>query len=66
MAGGCGVGAFCTFCGKCGRTFGSVFGDIEVPKVAPPGVSEEEAEAEAEEHAEQLVETAEKKEEKKG
>lgn len=60
MAGGCGVGAFCTFCGKCGRTFGSVFGDIEVPQVAPPGVSEEE---EAKEKAE-AAKTVKKKQEK--
>lgn len=45
MAGGCGVGAFCSFCGKCGRVFGSVFADVDVPKVAPPGVSAVEEEA---------------------
>lgn len=39
MAGGCGVGAFCSFCGKCGRVFGTVFDDIEVPVVAPPGTT---------------------------
>lgn len=39
MAGGCGVGAFCSFCGKCGRVFNSTVSGIEVPQVAPPGVS---------------------------
>ena len=39
MAGGCGVGAFCSFCGKCGRVFGTVFDELEVPVVAPPGTS---------------------------
>ncbi len=39
MAGGCGVGAFCSFCGKCGRVFGSVFDAVDVPDVLPPGVS---------------------------
>lgn len=39
MAGGCGVGAFCSFCGKCGRVFSSVFDDVEVPVVLPPGIS---------------------------
>ncbi|HIT46008.1 MAG TPA: hypothetical protein IAC28_08030 [Candidatus Aphodovivens excrementavium] len=62
MAGGCGVGAFCTFCGKCGRTFGSVFGDIEVPQVAPPGVSEEEEEAKEKTEAAKTVEQKQEKE----
>ena len=39
MAGGCGVGAFCSFCGKCGRVFNTTVSGIEVPQVAPPGVS---------------------------
>lgn len=62
MAGGCGVGAFCTFCGKCGRTFGSVFGDIEVPQVAPPGVSEEEEEAKEKAEAAKAVKKKQEKE----
>jgi len=36
MAGGCGVGAFCSFCGKCGRVFNTTVSGIEVPQVAPP------------------------------
>lgn len=39
MAGSC--GAFCSFCGKCGRRASDVFAAVEVPKVAPPGVAEE-------------------------
>ena len=39
MAGGCGVGAFCSFCGKRGRVFNTTVSGIEVPQVAPPGVS---------------------------
>lgn len=39
MAGGCGVGAFCSFCGKCGRVFGTVFAASDVPDVLPPGTS---------------------------
>lgn len=39
MSGGCGVGAFCSFCGKCGRVFTSVVSGIEAPHVAPPGVA---------------------------
>ena len=40
MAGGCGVGAFCSFCGKCGRVFATTVSGVEVPRVAPPGVVE--------------------------
>lgn len=40
MAGGCGVGAFCSFCGKCGRVFATTVSGVEVPHVAPPGVVE--------------------------
>lgn len=43
MAGGCGVGAFCSFCGKCGRKFGNVFSADDVPDVPPPGVSDAKA-----------------------
>lgn len=39
MAGGCGVGAFCSFCGKCGRVFNTLFDAGDVPEVLPPGVS---------------------------
>lgn len=39
MAGGCGVGAFCSFCGKCGRSVGSILVEIEAPVVLPPGVA---------------------------
>ena len=39
MAGVCGVVAFCSFCGKCGRVFNKTVSGIEVPQVAPPGVS---------------------------
>ena len=35
MAGSC--GAFCSFCGKCGRRFTKVFDVGSIPKVAPPG-----------------------------
>lgn len=45
MAGGCGVGAFCSFCGKCGRVFGSMFSTDDVPDVLPPGVSSSERDA---------------------
>lgn len=56
MAGGCGVGAFCSFCGKCGRVFGSVFDAVDVPDVLPPGVSvSDAAEKVHSEEAEELV-----------
>ena len=38
MAGSC--GAFCSFCGKCGRRASTVFATVKVPKVAPPGVAD--------------------------
>ena len=45
MAGGCGVGAFCSFCGKCGRVFNTLFDACDVPEVLPPGVSAEDVAA---------------------
>jgi hypothetical protein len=43
LAGSC--GAFCSFCGKCGRRIDSVVEGIEVPVVAPPGMNASEVEA---------------------
>ena len=48
MAGGCGVGAFCSFCGKCGRVFNTLFDAGDVPVVLPPGVSSRDADLPAE------------------
>ncbi|MEE8722398.1 MAG: hypothetical protein SOI38_05360 [Eggerthellaceae bacterium] len=35
MAGSC--GAFCSFCGKCGRRVTKVFDATKIPTIAPPG-----------------------------
>ncbi len=38
MMGSC--GAFCSFCGRCGRRIAKELGSIKPPDVAPPGISD--------------------------
>lgn len=41
-------GAFCSFCGRCGKTVEKSFANPKPPDVAPPGVSARDAKREAE------------------